>query len=171
MVGNGLTSKENKMQFYMYKLYKKKKLNIMIISIIFLFVLAVGFFYQFEVDYSDYKRIERLDGEGFYPDAYAIFHSENEFQKSAVYENHGNKIIHAINLDFKQYSYVIVYGAKVKRMYYSVKSTIFDDKSPYYCSAVRNKMLCLFIEYQVPDNYMYIYQIDKNNMLKTFGGI
>ena len=31
--------------------------------------------------------------------------------------------------------------------------------------------LCLFIEYQAPDNYMYIYQIDKNCMLKSFGGI
>ena len=75
-----------------------------------------------------------------------------------------------MNLNFDKYSYVIVYGAKVKRMYYSIKSTIFDDKSPYYCSAIRHKKMCLFIEYQEPDNYMYIYQIDKNCRLKSFGG-
>lgn len=155
----------------MCKLYRKKKLIIMLVSIIVILSLVVGFFYQFEVDYSDYKKIERVDGEGFYPDAYVIFHSEKEFLESAVYENHGNKIFHAMNLNFKKYSYVIVYGAKIKRMYYSIKSTIFDDKSPYYCSAVRNRMICLFIEYQDPDNYMYIYQIDKNCLLKSFGGI
>lgn len=155
----------------MCKLYRKKKLIIMLVSIIVILSLVVGFFYQFEVDYSDYKKIERVDGEGFYPDAYVIFHSEKEFLESAVYEKHGNKIVHAMNLNFKKYSYVIVYGAKIKRMYYSIKSTIFDDKSPYYCSAVRNRMICLFIEYQDPDNYMYIYQIDKNCLLKSFGGI
>jgi hypothetical protein len=153
-----------------FKNNKKVLSFVTVVSIIT--ILIVGFFHEFEVDYSDYRRIKRVDGEeGFYPDAYVIFHTEKEFLESAVYDYHGSIIKRSMNLNFEKYSYVIVYGAKVKRMYYSVKSTIFDDKSPYYCSAIRNKMMCLFIEYQAPDNYMYIYQIDKNCMLKSFGGI
>jgi hypothetical protein len=153
-----------------FKNNKKVLSFVTVVSIIT--ILIVGFFHEFEVDYSDYRRIKRVDGEeGFYPDAYVIFHTEKEFLESAVYDYHGSIIKRSMNLNFEKYSYVIVYGAKIKRMYYSVKSTIFDDKSPYYCSAIRNKMMCLFIEYQAPDNYMYIYQIDKNCMLKSFGGI
>ena len=152
----------------MSRLYKN---TILLVSVISIIIFVIVFFYQFEVDYSDYKRIEHIDGDGFYPDAYVIFHTEKEFLESAVYDYHGTNIKCAMNLNFEKYSYVIVYGAKVKRMYYSVKSTIFDDKSPFYCSAVRNKMICWFIEYQAPDNYMYIYQIDKNCLLKSFGGI
>ena len=105
------------------KNYKKIGIVFSIISII---VLIVGFFYQFEVDYSDYKRIERIDGDGFYPDAYVIFHTEKEFLESTVYDYHGINIKRAMDLNFEKYSYVIVYGAKVKRMYYSVKSTILN---------------------------------------------
>lgn len=170
MVEDGLTSKGDKKYIYMLRLHKNK-IVILLVSAIFIVIFVVGFFYQFEVDYSDYKRIERIDGDGFYPDAYVIFHTEKEFLESTVYDYHGINIKRAMDLNFEKYSYVIVYGAKVKRMYYSVKSTIFDDKSPYYCSAIRNKMICLFIEYQVPDNYMYIYQIDRNRLLKSFGGI
>lgn len=154
----------------MIKIYKKK-IVVLLVSVISIMIFVVGFFYQFEVDYSNYKRIERIDGDGFYPDAYVIFHTEKEFIESSVYKYHGSKIKCSMNLNFEKYSYVIVYGAKVKRMYYSVKSTIFDDKSPYYCGAIKNKKFCLFIDYQAPDNYMYIYQIDKNYMLKSFGGI
>lgn len=149
----------------------KKRLTIFFVSAISIIVLVVGFFHQFEVSYSDYKRVECVDGEGFYPDAYAIFHTQKESRESTVYHYHGRNIEHAMKLNFEKYSYVIVYGAKVKRMYFSIKSTLFDDKSPYYCSALRNRMICLFIEYQAPDNYMYIYQIKKNNLLKSFGGI
>lgn len=154
----------------MFILYKNKKI-ILLVSVLSIVIFIVGFFYQFEVDYSNYKRIERIDGNGFYPDAYVIFHTEKDFLESTVYDNHGSNIKRSMNLNFEKYSYVIVYGAKVKRMYYSLKSTIFDDKSPYYCSAIRKRKICLFIEYQAPDNYMYIYQIDKNCMLKSFGGI
>ena len=43
----------------------KNKIVILLVSAIFIVIFVVGFFYQFEVDYSDYKRIERIDGDGF----------------------------------------------------------------------------------------------------------
>ena len=55
-------------------------------------------------------------------------------------------------------------------MYYSIKSTLFDDKSPDWAKARRFWKLCLFIEYQDPDGYMYVYQINKNSRLTGFGG-
>ena len=90
MVEDGLTSKGGKKRIYMLKLYENKMV-VLLVSVIFLMIFFVGFFYQFEVDYSNYKRIERIDGDGFYPDAYVIFHTEKEFLESAVYEHHGSK--------------------------------------------------------------------------------
>ena len=139
-------------------------------SVIFTIALIVGFFYQFEVDYSDYKRIKLVGGEGFYPDGYSVFHTEKEFLESATYFYDGKDIAKAMKLDFSRYSYVLLQGAKVKRMYYSIKSTLFDDKSPDWAKARRFWKFCLFIEYQEPDGYMYIYQIDKNTRLRGFGG-
>ena len=139
-------------------------------SVIFTIVLIVGFFHEFEVDYSDYKRIKHVGGEGFYPDGYGVFHTEKDFLQSATYLYHGKDITKVMKLDFSKYSYVEVNGAKVKRMYYSIKSTLFDDKSPDWAKARRFWKLCLFIEYQDPDGYMYVYQINKNSRLRGFGG-
>ena len=148
----------------------KKKLTILLVSALSVIVLMIGFFHQFEVDYSDYKRIKLVDGEGFYPDGYRVFHSEKEFLQSAWFFYDGKEITQAMKLDFSKYSYVLVQGAKVKRMYFSIKSTLFDDKSPEWAKAYRFGCLCLFIDYQAPDNYMYIYQIEKNTRLIGFGG-
>lgn len=137
-----------------------------------LIVLFVVFFHQFEVGYSDCVKIKPIDvrGEGFYPDGYSVYHTEKEFLESALYEYHGTDITKVTNLDFNKYSYVMVQGAKVKRMYYSIKSTLLDDKSPDYAKSRRFLKICLFIEYQTPDGYMYIYQIDKNTRLRGFLG-
>lgn len=143
---------------------------ILIVSFTVIIGLAVGFFHEFEVCYSDCKRIKLVGGEGFYPDGYSVYHSEKEFLRSPLYEYDGDDIMNALEMDFARYSYVMVQGAKVKRMYFSIKSTLLDDKSPDWAKARRYWKLCLFIEYQNPDNYMYIYQIDKNTRLRGFCG-
>lgn len=148
----------------------KKKLTILLVSAVSVIVFMFGFFHQFEVDYYDYKRIKLVGGEGFYPDGYRVFHTEKEFLESAWFFYDGKEITQAMKLDFSNFSYVLVQGAKVKRMYFSIKSTLFDDKSPEWAKAYRFGCLCLFIEYQAPDNYMYIYQIEKNTRLIGFGG-
>lgn len=139
-------------------------------SIITTIALIVVFFYQFEIGYSDCKRIKLIDGDGFYPDGYSVYHTEEDFLKSALYLYDGEDIMKVMNMDFSKYSYVMVQGAKVDRMYYSIKSTLFDDKSPSWAKAYKYRKLCLFIEYKTPDNYMYIYQIDKNTRLREFRG-
>lgn len=91
MLTRGLSpcaDKEKKIS--MVKHYKKRGIVFSIISII---VLIVGFFYQFEVDYSDYKRIKLVGGEGFYPDGYRVFHTEKEFLQSATYLYHGKDML------------------------------------------------------------------------------
>lgn len=132
--------------------------------------LTVAFFHQFEISYSDCKKIKLLDGGGFYPNGYTVFHTQKEYLESATYMYDGADIDKVMKMDYSKYDYVMVQGAKVKRMYYSIKSTLLDDKSPDWAKARRFFRWCLFIEYQSPDNYMYIYQIDKNSRLRGFGG-
>ena len=39
-------------------------------------------------------------------------------------------IIDTNKLDFNNHTYLFVFGAPIKKMYYSFKTTLFDDKSP-----------------------------------------
>lgn len=64
--------------------------------------------------------------------------------------------IESNKIDFRRYSYVMVFGAPIKEMYYSLKTTIFDDKSPSYAKAIKyNKKMCF---YKIcSSNRVYIY--------------
>lgn len=150
-----------------------KKINKGLAIVTFLLTIAAlsfGFFHQFEVSYSDCKKIKHISGEGFYPDGYRVFHTEKEYLESATYMYNGADINQVMKMDYSKYDYVLVQGAKVKKMYYSIKSTLLDDKSPDWAKARRFFDWCLFIEYQTPDSNMYIYQIDKNARLRGFFG-
>lgn len=142
------------------------KAILMVVCLSVFIVILICFSYQFNVNYSDFKRVKSCNID---PDGYYIFHTKKDFEESATYYFHGKDIEKVIKLDFIQYSYVVVKGAKIDRMYYSVKSTIFDDKSPYWTHEGYNKF-CLIIEYQICDGYMYVYQIDRNPFLKSFAG-
>ena len=50
-------------------------------------------------------------------------------------------------------------------MYYSFKTTLFDDKSPSYAKAIRHKKKCVFINYNIPTGYTYLYEIKKTRPL------
>jgi len=55
-------------------------------------------------------------------------------------------------------------------MYYSFKSTLFDDKSAAYAKRIGRRVL--FIEYEnVGTQGTFIYQIDKDLKLRGFFGI
>lgn len=149
------------------------KIALYVIISLILVLLSIdylqNFFRQRDVLYNAFYEIDEDD---FYPDAYVVFHSEMQLKQSAAYRFHADEIEKAMSgkFDFFKYSYVIVYGAKIERMYYSFKSTIFDDKSPSYASARRFHKQCLFIEYKEPDGHIYMYQIDRNPELMGFGG-
>lgn len=76
---------------------RNHKKTVIAISLISIIALTFGFFHQFEVDYSDYKKIKPVGGEGFYPDGYSVFHTEKEFLQSATYLYDGKDITHVMN--------------------------------------------------------------------------
>ena len=64
-----------------------------------------------------------------------------------------------------------MFGAPIKKMYYSFKTTLFDDKSPSYAKAIRHKKKCVFINSNIPTGYTYLYEIKKDETLTGFNGI
>lgn len=146
-----------------------KKLSI--INIIYMLVFFANiFFHKFYINEKKCFYIKDIDG--FYPSGYTIIHSEKSLHDYLYCNKDSIKIASVMKhkFDFKKHSYIFVYGAKINKMYYSVKTTLFDDISPYWASARRQGKQCLFIEYKNIDNKMYIYEIDKRNYLASFGG-
>lgn len=110
----------------------------------------------------------------FHPDAYEFFHSKNEIdrflelnQTTKSYKNYINKT----EFDFNDFSYFIVYGREVKEIYYSYKSTFFDDQSPTY--ARPGGKIPVFINYKNKGsrNGVFIYRIKRDKRLRGFYGI
>ena len=110
----------------------------------------------------------------FYPDAYKFANTKEEFLSNMKLINNAIKveaIIDTNKLDFNNHTYLFVFGAPIKKMYYSFKTTLFDDKSPSYAKAIRHKKKCVFINYNIPTGYTYLYEIKKDETLTGFNGI
>ena len=104
----------------------------------------------------------------FYPDAYKFANTKEEFLSNMKLINNAIKveaIIDTNKLDFNNHTYLFVFGAPIKKMYYSFKTTLFDDKSPSYAKAIRHKKKCVFINYNIPTGYTYLYEIKKDGQL------
>ncbi len=110
----------------------------------------------------------------FYPDAYKFINTREDFEKyTELIDNAINlsSIFEIRKLDFEKYTYILVFGAPVKNMYYSLKTTFCDDKSPSYARARKYKKKCVFIEYEKPTGHIYLYEINKDESLTGFNGI
>ena len=86
----------------------------------------------------------------FYPDAYKFVNTKEEFLSNIKLINNAIKveaIIDTNKLDFNNHTYLFVFGAPIKKMYYSFNTTLFGDKSPSYAKAIRHKKKCVFINY------------------------
>lgn len=65
----------------------------------------------------------------FYPDAYRFINTKEDFEVCINSMNHISGTYHFIEsckMDFKNYTYLIVFGAPVRDMYYSIKTTILS---------------------------------------------
>lgn len=68
-------------------------------------------------------------------------------------------------LDFESNMYLIVYGAKIKSLHWSFKSTLFNNiEAPYSKVYIKGKKL-IKIEYQKPDGNIYVYKMGKDPTL------
>ena len=87
----------------------------------------------------------------FYPDAYKFVNTKEEFLSNMKLIDNAIKveaIIDTNKLDFNNHTYLFVFGAPIKKMYYSFKTTLFDDKSPSYAKAIRHKKKCVFTRWR-----------------------
>ena len=105
----------------------------------------------------------------FYPFAHVIFHNkkklESFFKMTEETRVYKSKIQDNIKFDFENYSYIIVYGRTVKKMWYSYKETLFDDPSPSYNRSWKKQVV--FVEYNDKNSgQVYIYQIPKDDKLR-----
>jgi len=111
----------------------------------------------------------------FRPDAYVFFHSKNDLDRYFnLNENtkEYKRLLPNVDFNFKEYSYCIVYGRKIEQIWYSNKSTYFDDKSASY--AKPKGRIPVFITYEVENKDMsnvYLYKMEKDKRLRGFLGI
>ncbi len=149
-----------------------KRTMIYSIIIILFTVFIYIFFHKKYVKCELLLNIPHSDEE-FYPNAYEFFHSKEDMERyfhrndrTRKYEKECEKI----EFDFDKNTYVFVYGKKIKNMFYSYKTSFFNDTSPSY-SKPKNKTL-IFIDYEDNnDKGVFIYKLDKNPNLRGFYGI
>lgn len=147
-----------------------KKIYLIAITISLLLLCIYSFFkktqLEFELVCTSNNETE------FYPDAYEFLHSEKEFKSYIATNNNTCEFGKQCNqeLNFAKYCYVIVYGRKPKLMYYSYKSTWFDDKSDFYAPHWGSKVV--FIEYQDESKGVgtFLYKVNKQKELRGFFG-
>ncbi len=141
--------------------------------IVFFVACIAIFFRRHDIPYLACYRLSVKHTE-FYPDAYRFIHSEEEFgnlMQLVDSELDVDSLISQNQLDFARYTYLIVFGARIKRIYYSYKSTWFNDRSPSYAKARRRNKNCVFVEYDLPDHRVYLYRLERDTTWRGFDGI
>lgn len=141
-------------------------ISITVPSLLFLF------YSKHYIRYSACYKIKTLKTP-FYPDAYCFINSKDKFDLCVTPHDNAfdeTKFIEYYKIDFNRYTYVIVYGAPIKNMYYSLKTTLWDDDSPSYDRAIRYNKKFVVINYEHPTGYIYLYRIKKDLSLRGFGG-
>ena len=139
-------------------------------------------FRENEVEYNEVYDITAVDHE-FYPGAYEFYHElhnnpdkhrpafETLLSHNRQYHRYNSEVLDSIHFDFQKYSYLVVYGAKIKRMYWNYITTTFEDESPSYCCARRYGRQFVKIEYQEPDGKIYLYRLKHDDRLTVFQGL
>lgn len=150
-----------------------KKIIIFLVSATILMLLVYTFYHKNYIQYDlVFKSLNK--NEKFYPGAYEFFHSKEDihsyFNRTTETKGYGIKSRNIV-FDFENYSYVIFYGRRVKNMYYSYKTTFFDDISPSYARP-KNKII-VFVEYEndKSEKGIFIYKVKKDIRLRGFYGL
>lgn len=156
----------------------KIKMTLTITIIIVTTIIAFSYLF-FNKTYIDFEQVCILnkDSTEYYPDAYRFFHTSEEltdfFNMNSNTRELKKQLPSELKFDFDKYSYCIVYGNKVEKMFYSIKTTMFNDISPSYSSCRRYGKKCVFIKYKnnAKVGNTYIYKINHNPKLRGFDGL
>ncbi|KGO93340.1 hypothetical protein [Flavobacterium subsaxonicum] len=146
-----------------------KKLYYILLTSLLFACFTIVFFHKTNLDFN--LTCSYVGDKEFRPDAYVVLHLDKDFEQYSKINSRTAKIGSACksSLNFAKHDYVIVYGRKVKTMYYSLKSTLFDDRSDHYIKRIGRRVL--FIEYENGDSTgTFMYQINKDKKLRGFIG-
>ena len=147
---------------------------------------AVVYRMVFMKNYVEYDKYYKVNSgkTDFRPGAYCFYHVESYdstkphqpaisylYSYNQRYHRYDTSALDSIDFDFTRYSYLVVYGAKVKNMYWNFITTTFEDDSPSYCCARRYGQQFVKIEYEEPDGNIYIYRIKHNEALTGYCGL
>lgn len=121
------------------------------------------------VEYYSFKNMERTE---FAPYAYSLIDNTDDWDHLRHFNCYPKEEIDMLedSLDFNECTYLIVAGAKIKNIYWSFKTTLFDDHSPPYSKAYHEGKKCIIIDYSAPDGKTYIYKLRKYSSFKKDGG-
>ena len=146
-----------------------KKIFFIIIGIVIFIVCCMLFFYKHHIRIYECYEIPMSNTE-YRPLGYRVFNSSEEYDDFCSYasDSVGLRLYKKKNgFEFDKYSYLIVHGAKVDNLYYSWKTTLFDDNNPTYAKAYRQLKHYLMIDYECVDNKSYLYKIDKIDFIQV----
>jgi len=155
---------------------KKIYFVLIILGLIILTIPIHSFYKKNFLEVNRYYKIPNVES-NYYPGAYVFFHSNDKLRQffemnesTRTYRENSKNI----NFDFENYSYLIVYGAKIESIYYSFKTTYFNDPSPSYAKAKRFGKKCVFINYDKAsedEKGVYFYRLRKDTTLRGFDGL
>lgn len=150
-----------------------RKIILVLCSATILMLLVYTFYHKTYIN-NDLVFQSLNKNEKNYPDAYEFFHSKEEIEHYFYRNKHTKDIkikCRDIVFDFKNYSYVIFDGHRVKKIFYSYKTTFFDDISPSYAKPKGKKPV--FVEYEddKSEKGIFIYKVKKDISLRGFYGV
>lgn len=157
------------------------KRKMLYVGIIALIIFASGSYFFFKKNYLDYELVSQIpnSNEEFHPMAYEFFHSKNAYESFFARNTNTIKLKtvfpNSSNLDFENYSYCIFFGKSLNSLYYSYKTTYYDDPSPSYASCRRKGKKFVQAIYnetnQNNDKGIFLYKVKKDEGLSGVDGL
>ncbi len=146
----------------------KSKIIILLILVTAGACLLYNFTQKHYVEIIDEKELD-ITVE-YHPQFFSMIHSQEKVELwEKAYPD--SRELADMKWDFNRYSYVISKGRRVKAMYYSDKSTLIDDESPYYCRVWKDgKKLLRLVYADSITNTAIIYTIPKDTLISGIQG-
>lgn len=155
--------------------------KLLYILIIVVSILSFTIYIFFKKDHLNFELISKVSktNEEFRPFAYRFFHSQNDYDNFLNINSNTIKLKSdlpkAKDLDFENYSYCIFFGKGLSDLYYSYKTTYYDDPSPSYASCARYGKKYVVVIYKNltsnKDNGIFLYKVKRDVKLRGVDGL
>jgi hypothetical protein len=139
---------------------------------VLLFVFIGYHFFQ-KIHVVEVKKVLTIPiKSSFYPYAYTIFNSEEQFRNFLNFtqetKQYGKFISERSNykFDFSKNRYCIVYGRELKYLYWSYKSTLLEDPTPSWEKDYRIPLFTLYKKRNLKNQFVFIYALEKNDCFR-----